>query len=528
MLTTKTLTIPAFVTTLCVFCANIAPISGAPNLAHAAAQFSPELMPDQPAAMAAPTAHTRPELATLPIITVTVPYSMSHADFLFLTANNTASNTRHGYILDSNAKPVFVVRAPENEIIMDFKVQQVKGKPYLSYFVGEQYFLGSGLGQFVVLDDTYKVVDVWQMGNGLKADFHDFQLLQNGNALMMAYLDVPRDMTAYGGRADAVVIDFIIQELNPQKQVVFEWRALDHLPFSDSYLPLTGQRVDFVHGNSVELDTDGNLFISLRSTNQILKINRSTGAVMWIFGGKRNQFDLGGDEGFTDQHDFRRLPNGNVSLWDNGDRRTPQHARAVEYKLDEVAKKATKVWEYRETPDFRSWHSGNFQRYAVGGGMMSWGGNDRITEVNAAKQKQFDAVFPSGSGSYRAYRFPWKATPATPPDLALVGQSDASVNLAMSWNGATEVAQYRILGARTPALLQTQTTPLFTAAKNNFETLANVTGLATDMCYFKAQALDKTGAVLGTSNTVFKANPACDTANLHKTFLPFVLRLSVN
>ena len=71
------------------------------------------------------SAITRPEVATLPVITVTVPYSSSHNEFLFLTSNNPAYDTRHGYILDSNAKPVYVVRAPEGEIIMDFKVHVV-------------------------------------------------------------------------------------------------------------------------------------------------------------------------------------------------------------------------------------------------------------------------------------------------------------------------------------------------------------------------------------------------------------------
>lgn len=468
------------------------------------------------------SAITRPEVATLPIITVTVPYASLHNEFLFLTSNNTAYDTRHGYILDSNAKPVYVVRAPEGEIIMDFKVQRVNGKDYLSYFVGQQYLQGSGLGKFVVLDNTYKVIDEWQMGNGLLADFHDFQLLPNGNALMMAYQDLPRDMTAYGGKADAVVIDFIIQELNRQKQVVFEWRALDHIPLTDSYLPLTGQRVDFVHGNAVELDIDGNLLISLRSTNQILKINRSTGAVMWIFGGKRNQFNLGGDEGFTDQHDIRRLPNGNVSLWDNGDRRTPQHARAVEYRLDEVAKTATKVWEYRETPDFRSWHSGNFQRFVAGGGMISWGGNDRVTEVNAAKQKQFDATFPPGSGSYRAYRFAWKGQPAAAPDLVATSLEALTMQLAMSWNGATEVAQYQVIGARTPAQLQTQSAIVATVAKKDFETILTLTDLPADMCFFKVMPVDKAGVVLATSNMAFRASPTCDLSGLRKVYLPLV------
>ena len=50
---------------------------------------------------------------------------------------------------------------------------------------------------------------------------------------------------------------------------------------------------DYLHLNSVEVDTDGNLLISARNTWTVYKVDRSTGAVLWRLGGKRSDFTIG-------------------------------------------------------------------------------------------------------------------------------------------------------------------------------------------------------------------------------------------
>jgi hypothetical protein len=57
---------------------------------------------------------------------------------------------------------------------------------------------------------------------------------------------------------------------------------------------------------------------------------------MWRFGGKRNQFTYVNDPlgGPSYQHDIRVLPNGNITLMDNGNFHTPSLSRAVEYHFD--------------------------------------------------------------------------------------------------------------------------------------------------------------------------------------------------
>ena len=67
------------------------------------------------------------------------------------------------------------------------------------------------------------------------------------------------------------------------------------------------------------------------------------------------------------------LPNGNISLFDNGTQHTPQYSRGVEYRLDEQAKTATMVWDYRHVPDYYVSIQGGLQTLPNGNRVLGWG-----------------------------------------------------------------------------------------------------------------------------------------------------------
>jgi hypothetical protein len=64
-----------------------------------------------------------------------------------------------------------------------------------------------------------------------------------------------------------------------------------------------------------------------------------------------------------------------------------------------------------------------------------------------------------------------------------------------SWNGATEVASWRVLAGAAPDALQ----PVAVAPRSGFETKILVAGSGP---YVAVEALDPAGRVLGTSATV--------------------------
>lgn len=258
-----------------------------------------------------------------------------------------------------------------------------------------------------------------QKREGYLTTQHDVQMLPNGHRVILGAEDVTVDMSKVvpGGHPAANVVQAIIQELDAEGNVVVQWRALDHLPITDSYEDLTAPAIRYCHNNSLWIDDDGNWIVSMRHMSQVVKINRLTGEVMWIFGGKSNQFTITGDRPenaptyFSYQHDARRLPNGNLSLFDNGTQHTPQYSRGVEYQLDEVNMTARKVWEYRPQPDIYASIQGGLQPLENGHRLLGWGsaamnGSPGVTEVDSLGNVVFEAYYPKQMFVYRATKVP--------------------------------------------------------------------------------------------------------------------------
>ena len=109
----------------------------------------------------------------------------------------------------------------------------------------------------------------------------------------------------------------------------------------------------------------------------------------------------------------------------------------------------------------------------------------------------FDAHLPSGWESYRTYVLPWSAQPAVPPTVAVRRSSHGGVVVYASWNGATGVASWRVLGGPFAKALK----PLASAARGGFETAIAVPGKGGGP-YLEVQALSAQGGVLATSKPV--------------------------
>lgn len=281
-------------------------------------------------------------------------------------------------------------------------------------------FAGSSVPAGVYIVDTLLAVQEFvSQARGYLTTQHDFHMLPNGNMVVLGAEDVTIDMTDVvpGGHPAANVVNAVIQEIDRDGRVVVQWKALDHLPITDSYEDLTAPAIRYCHNNSLWIDDDGNWIISMRHMSQVLKINRTTGEVMWKLGGKSNQFTIIGDRPelaplyFSYQHDARRLPNGNISLFDNGTQHTPQFSRGVEYRLDEQAKTATMVWDYRHVPDYYASIQGGLQTLPNGNRVLGWGsaandGAPGITEVDSTGRVVFEAAYPKQMFVYRATKYP--------------------------------------------------------------------------------------------------------------------------
>ena len=146
--------------------------------------------------------------------------------------------------------------------------------------------------------------------------------------------------------------------------------------------------------------------------------------------------------------------------------------------------------------------------------MIGWGsGLPTLTEVTADGVKAFELTMGPGHQSYRAYRFPWKGYPTWPPTL-VASVVDGRTQLYASWNGATEVASYRIYGGVTPRVVISL---VGTQVKTSFETSTDITELLDDFCFFRVLPVDRQGHDMTYSNVVSTGSEAC-----HSSYLPFL------
>ena len=380
-----------------------------------------------------------------PKFDMTIGDRQGDGDIFIAPVSFSGRGTPYLLILDSKGDPVFYRRLPFSAL--DFKKQHTG---QLSYF-------NSGPGDYVVMDSSYKTVNTWKMQNGYLTDGHGLQLLPDGHALMMCYDAQPVDMSTVvsGGDPDAIVTGLVIQELDSSKNVVFEWRSWDYFNITDAVgdVDLKAKKIDYVHANALERDQDGNILLSSRHLDEITKIDRNTGEIIWRLGGENNQFTFVNDTvGFSHQHDIRRLPNGHITLFDNGNLHSPLFSRAVEYELDEVNRKATLVWKYPEGTERYSFAMGSVQRLPGGNTMIGWGfplaGERKIvaTEVTPDKNIEFEIEMDTSIVSYRAFRFSWDGHSAA-PYLWIEDRDHTTIDtvlLKMTIFGREDVVKYHL------------------------------------------------------------------------------------
>ena len=310
---------------------------------------------------------------------------------------------RYIAIIDSQLSPSWFINS--GEFGLDFKVNQ----NYLTFF-------NKSNQNWIVLNDKMKEVDTLNCVNGYKADYHDIQLLQNGGYILQAYDSINVNMSEIvsGGNPNAIVIYLIIQEFDQNKNLIFEWNAWEHLNIADyTNLDLTRLRLTWMHGNSIEVDQDFHLLVSNRRSSEILKIDRNTGDVLWYLGGPNNDFTINNDSfnGFNKQHDVRRLSNGNILLFDNGNEHQPPISRVVEYSVNEINKSINLVWEFYHPEQLLGLAMGSAQRLPNQNTLINWGivnnNGAIITEVDYDKNIVLEIRYPLGVRCYKVRKEDW-------------------------------------------------------------------------------------------------------------------------
>jgi len=342
------------------------------------------------------------------------PRDMNYLDFEIIVNNDPypanmfihtmGSQPRYMAIIDSLINPSWFINS--GPLGLDFKVNQNK----LSYFNNYNK-------SWIILNEYMNETDTLECVNGYDADFHDIQFLENGGYLLQTYDSIYVDMSQIdpGGNTNALIIILIIQEFDSNKNLIFQWNAWEHLNIADyQNLNLTSNRIVWMHGNSIDIDLDSNILISNRRSSEVMKIDRNNGDVIWYFGGPNNEFSITNDpyNGFSRQHDVRRIENGNILLFDNGNDHDPPISRAVEYEIDESEKTADLVWDFSHPEGYLGLAMGSVQRLPNNNTLINWGSlldqGAVITEVDYDKNIVLEIQYPNPIHCYRVTKHNWQ------------------------------------------------------------------------------------------------------------------------
>jgi hypothetical protein len=356
-----------------------------------------------------------------PLTILTSSPFVGQGDFFISPFGDTSTYANGPEIVNSQGDVVWFKAVPAGEEASDFRVQRYDGQSVLTFWQGTGLG-GLSSGTDYIYNDHYQQIATVNAGNGLSADGHEFLITPWNTALILSYTTATANLTSIGGPADQAVINGVVQEIDiATGRVLFQWNSEDHVPFSQSEQPLPASAStpwDWFHINAVKVDTDGDLLIDGRDTWTTYKVNRFNGSIIWQLGGKDSSFTLQAAPGqvldsageiFTWQHDPEALGDDVYTFFDNDSSGAPllSYSRAVTVRLNPRSNVATLVASEDQPEGLSAASQGNAQTTRSGDLVVGWGALPYFSELSPSGTLLFNAQFPAGVNSYRAYQFQW-------------------------------------------------------------------------------------------------------------------------
>ncbi|HHJ09283.1 MAG TPA: T9SS type A sorting domain-containing protein [Bacteroidetes bacterium] len=371
-------------------------------------------------------------------------------DFLQDIIINTSDNPAPGYfflavsvpssylaIIDNQGVPVFYRRMEYP--VMNLMLQEDGRLTFLSWETDYVYFM----------NDLLQLTDsVTTVGYGL--DPHDYAITKDGHVLLLGADKEHVDMSKVvpGGDPNATIKEGVVQEFDENKHLLYTWKTSEHFRVTDgdeesAYVNLTAGVVDYCHLNAIAVDSDTSFLISSRHMDEITKVDRRTGEIIWRLGGEHNMFTFINDSiGFCHQHSIRKLSNGHILLFDNGNLHDPPVSSAVEYAVDEKKMTATMIRRYSHIPDIFTFRGGSTFRLPNGNTLVNWGNKSpSLTEYHPDGTVAVEFDFSKCGYSRQVFKYNWQPRVFTP--------SPDTVNFGM-WSGSDTLTRHITLHNHLP------------------------------------------------------------------------------
>lgn len=324
-------------------------------------------------------------------------------------------------ILNNEGFPVYYKKLPYQGVINFNYFDIGNNQKRFSYNI-------SDIGKIVVMNEEFEEINQLALlpnnnHGAYPSDNHDFIYFSDNHYILPAYVNRENvDLTSYGGSDSVTLIDFVFQEIK-NGEVIFEWNSANYPEILEAIDPIyldqynSNGLVDYFHFNSFSIDPiDNNFIVSARHTNQIYKIDRISGEIIWRLGGNSSNFDLTENEIFSHQHHVSVTKDGTLILFDNGVTKN-QQTRIIEFDLDETNYTIDIVNEYLKDGLYMD-IMGSVQKLDNDNFFIGWGGNitsqlnasrSDITEIDSDGNILLEISFTNNSDrftySYRALKY---------------------------------------------------------------------------------------------------------------------------
>ena len=224
---------------------------------------------------------------------------------------------------------------------------------------------------------------------------HEFRKMPNGHWLTLR------------ATIQNQIVGDVAVELDEAGNEVWTWSSFDHLPPADT----TGWSgigyFDWTHMNALAYDeADDTVLASARNLDAVFKIDRASGDILWQLGHNGDMTMLSSNDTpwFLKAHALERLPDGTLIMLDNGDVTERPWSRVIIYRVDDAAKTAEIVWEYRGATPWAAYYWGDADllpngNYFVSAGNWDQGRTSFMFEVTPGEHKVWELDFGTHNGS---------------------------------------------------------------------------------------------------------------------------------
>ena len=407
-------------------------------------------------------------------------------------------------IVDPNGGLVWFKPLPPDTSATDLRVQEYEGKPVLTWWQGDISVHGFGLGEDVIANERlHRNRARERRQRPRRPTCTSSSSPPQGTALVTAYDPILCDLSAVGGprrrRRDR---RRVAGDRHRTGLVMYEWTSLDHVAMSESYEPAApldaGVAVRLLPHQLDQPRRDGSLLISARNTWTVYDLDTpqrpdpagSSGAGTAASRGRRRRAPPGSTtrgnspDGTDQRVRQRRLADGPPPV-------ARARARAEPRRTDGDAARA-------HSPHARRWSRkarATCRRSQTATGSSAGARNPflrvrahtaRLALRSAPSRRRRAPIATSASAG--------RARPLHPP-ASPSGPRGGAATVYASWNGATQVASWRVLAGR---LAGQPDAGRAGAASSGFETAITLPSSAPGN-YLAVQALTASGQVLGTS-----------------------------